>query len=459
VTRRVVVSMVALVAAVLLVLEVPLGINFARLQQDRLVTNLERDAVVIGSLVEDQLQAGTNPVTADFVDDELRRTDARILVTDAAGVSVLDTSDAFGVGRDYSTRPEVATALAGGRASGDRSSETLGEDLVYVAVPVASGGVVHGTVRITYPRAEVQSRIARNWLLLAGVAASVLLTTVVVGTALARWVTGPVRDLGDAAKDLADGELDRRAPDAAGPPEVRRLAMQFNTMAARLQELVQSQRAFVADASHQLRSPLTALRLELESLVAVTNAETRDGLERAVDESLRLGRLLDGLLVLARGDGQRPVPADVDAAAIARARHHAWQPVAREVDVDLRCDTPASCRAMAVEGHLEQIVDNLLANAVEATPAGGHIDVAVASHTEGVIVTVTDNGPGMTDTQLERAFDRFWRPPDAPAGSGTGLGLAIARQLARAGGGDVDLGHAPGGGLRAAVTLPASAAP
>lgn len=445
--------MVALVAVVLLVLEVPLGINFARLQQDRLVTNLERDAVVIGSLVEDQLQAGTTPVTADLVDDELRRTGVRIVVTDADGVSVLDTSDAFGVGRDYSTRPEVATALEGGRASGVRSSETLGEDLVYVAVPVASGGVVHGTVRITYPRAEVQARIRRNWLLLAGVAASVLVTTAVVGAALARWVTGPVRDLGDAADDLAAGALDRRAPTDAGPPEVRRLATQFNTMAARLEELVQSQRTFVADASHQLRSPLTALRLELEALAATADDGTRDGLERAVDESMRLGRLLDGLLVLARGDGRRPTPADVDAAAVARARQRAWEPVAEEAEVALRCEAPDAAPALAVEGHLEQVLDNLLANAIEATPPGGHVEVVVAARPDVVVATVTDDGPGMTDEQLARAFDRFWRAAEAPPGAGTGLGLAIARQLARAGGGDLVLDHAPGGGLRATVTL------
>ncbi len=453
-TRRLVLSYLAIVAVVLAVLEIPLGINYARGERDTLVTNLERDAVVVAGLVEDQLQGGVRPVEADL-DAYVERTGIRVVVTDADGISVLDTDGAFAVGRDYSTRPETATALAGGRSSGTRRSDTLGQDLVYVAVPVASGGAVHGSVRITYPGVEVDARVARNWFLLAGVALGVLATTAVVGVMLARWVTAPTRELGGVVAEVAAGRLDRRARDDDGPPEIRDLARRFNDMADRLEELIQSQRAFVADASHQLRSPLTALRLELENL-ADGPSGTADpaGLDRAVDETRRLSRILDGLLVLARAEGGRPGLATVDVAGVVADRVSAWAPVARDHGVDLVGVATGPVRAMAVEGYLDQVLDNLVDNAIEATPVGGEVHVRVhqrdSAHVE---VSVSDDGPGMDDRELTYAFDRFWRASTARPGRGSGLGLSIARQLARASDGDLVLERAPGGGLIARVVL------
>ncbi len=464
-TRRLVVSYLVIVAAVLAVLEIPLGINYARSQRDTLVTSLERDAVVVAGLVEDQLQSGVRPVRAD-IDDYVERTGIRVVVTDQDGISVLDTDGDMAVGRDYSTRPEVATALQGGRASGTRPSETLGQDLVYVTVPVASGGALHGTVRITYPGAAVDARVLRNWLLLLGVAIGVLATTTVVGVVLARWVTGPMQQLGEVVADVAVGRLGRRAREDLGPPEVRELGRRVNEMASRLEELIQSQRAFVADASHQLRSPLTALRLELENL-----ADSDPGvfgpadLDRAIDETLRLSRILDGLLLLTRAEGVRPEPSSVDVAAVVAERVRAWRPVARDNGVTLSGGDGGPAYGVAVDGHLDQVMDNLVDNAIEASPIGGVVRVTVQRRGGLVEVVVDDDGPGMDDTQLAHAFDRFWRANTARPGGGSGLGLSIARQLARASGGDLELevaggpgeggegGTGRGGGLRARVTL------
>lgn len=456
-TRRLVLSYLAIVAVVLAVLEIPLGINYARSQRDALVTNLERDAVVVAGLVEDQLQGGIRPVRTDLTDYVDGTAGIRVVVTDGDGISVLDSSGGFPIGRDYSTRGELATALGGGRASGTRWSETLAQNLVYVAVPVASGGTVHGAVRITYPRAAVDARIRRNWWLLAGVAGSVLTTTLVVGVALSRWITAPTRALGAVVAAVASGQLDQRARADLGPPEIRDLARRFNAMAERLGELIQSQRSFVADASHQLRSPLTALRLELEDLGDTDDGNTRSGLDRAVDETRRLGRLLDGLLVLARADGVRPEPTRIDVSQVLAGRLRAWQPVADDAGVELAAaqdvvHTPIC--AMAVDGHLEQTLDNLIANALEATPAGGQVVIGVDTHPDHLTVDLVDTGAGMTDDELGRAFDRFWRAGDARPGEGSGLGLPIARQLVRAGGGDLVLDRAPGGGTRARITLP-----
>lgn len=453
-TRRLVLSYLAIVAIVLAVLEIPLGINYARSQRATLVTNLERDAVVVAGLVEDQLQGGVRPVRADL-GAYVRQTGIRVVATDADGVSVLDTDGDFAVDRDYSTRPEIATALDGGRASGTRRSETLGQDLVYVSVPVASGGEVHGAVRITYPGAELDARVRRNWLLLAAVAAGVLATTTVVGVVLAGWVTRPTRELGAAVADVAAGRLDRRAAEDTGPPEIRDLAARFNTMAARLEELIQSQRAFVADASHQLRSPLTALRLELENLAdGPTDRIDPASLDRAVDETRRVSRILDGLLLLTRAEGVRPDLVTVDVAAVVADRVRAWRPVAEEAGVSLHGPPTAAHSAVAVDGHLDQVLDNLFDNAIEATPAGGAVRIDVLSaRSDRVDVTVEDDGPGMDDEDRARAFDRFWRASTARPGAGSGLGLPIARQLARASGGDLVLEGRDHGGLRARVVL------
>lgn len=452
-TRRLLLSYLAIVAVVLAVLEIPLGINSARSERDTLVTDLERDAVVVAGLVEDQLQAGIRPIRADL-DAYVQESGIRVVATDAEGISVLDTDHDFAPSRDYSTRPEIVAALAGARTSGSRWSETLGQDLVYVAVPVASGGAVHGAVRITFPGAEVDARVWRNWLLLAAVAIGVLATTAAVGVMLAGWVTGPTRELGVVMADVAAGQLDRRAAEDLGPPEIRDLARRFNEMTGRLEGLIQSQRAFVADASHQLRSPLTALRLELENL-ADNGSGTLDtaGFDRAVDETRRLSRILDGLLVLTRAEGVSPEPTTVDVCGVVAERVRSWVPVAAEHDVSLTWTADDPVEAVVVEGHLDQVLDNLVDNAIEATPAGGAVHVGVSRRDTVVEVAVVDEGPGMDDDDLVHAFDRFWRASTARPGHGSGLGLSIARQLARASGGDLVLERGAAGGLLARVTL------
>lgn len=186
-------------------------------------------------------------------------------------------------------------ALGGRRAVGSRSSSTLGSNFLYVAVPIASAGNVYGAVRVTYPTTSVDTRVRRVSWALVGVALVVLTAVALAGYALARSVLRPLRGLGRATAALANGDLDARAPTDAGPPELRRLAAAFNDMAGRLSRLVNAQRSFVADASHQLRTPLTALRLRLENLEPAVSSDAAD-LHAAVAETGRLARVVDGLL-------------------------------------------------------------------------------------------------------------------------------------------------------------------
>jgi signal transduction histidine kinase len=452
-TRRLLLSYLTITAFVLLLLEVPLGLSFANNEVDQLTSDLERDARVLATVVEDYFDRSAGPDPQRVADDYADRTGGRVVIVDGDGVSVAD-SDRPGERRDFSTRDEITTALTGGVASGTRYSETLGSDIVYVAVPIASGGTVLGAVRLTYPRDELDERIRRNWLMLAAIAGVVLLTVAAVGWFLARSVTRPVRALARGADQLARGDLTARVPERAGPPELRALAHEFNVMAARLEELVGAQRAFVADASHELRTPLTALRLRLENLETLAGPELHDELQSTTAEVVRLSGLVEGLLDLARHEGGRAERVVVDVAAECRERAEVWRALAEEQGVAIAVDTPHQLRALAAPDVVAQVLDNLLANALDAAPAGSTVTIRSVASGGSVELHVVDQGPGLGAEQRGRAFDRFWRGAGAAPG-GSGLGLAIVAQLAAANGGRAELRDAPGTGIDAVVLLEA----
>ena len=218
---------------------------------------------------------------------------------------------------------------------------------------------------------------------------------------------------------------------------------------------MKSQQSFVADASHQLRTPLAALRLRLE-LVEADGIDSRpEDIERALAEVQRLSQLVDSLLVLTRVEAARRMPESVDLGAVVADRCDAWFALASERDVEIASDAPP-IQVRSVPGRLEQVLDNLLSNALEVAPAGSilHIDARRAG--DDARLEVRDAGPGMTPDQRARAFDRFWRAGAARRdGGGFGLGLAIVRELVNADGGTVVLDDAPEGGLRVAITLAA----
>jgi signal transduction histidine kinase len=450
-TRRLLLTYLTLTAFVLVVLEIPLGLSFARSQRAQLAAAVERDATVLASFAEDQLEAGTATGLAALARAYHERTGGRVVIVDRTGLSLADSDPPAPGTRDFSSRPEIAAALRGDVATGDRFSTTLDSGLLYVAVPVASGGQVHGALRVSYPTAAVDSRVRRNWLLLGLVGVVVLAAAALVGLTLARSVTRPLVGLERAAEKLERGRLTARAPTDSGPPELRRLAHRFNAMASRLEELLGSQQAFVADASHQLRTPLTALRLRLENLEgALDRPEDAEELEAALDELARLAMLVEGLLALARAEGTESSLQPVDVAGALRDRLAAWTPLAAEQHVRLDLETNDPVRAMAVPGALEQIVDNYLGNALRAAPAGSTIRLATARDGDWVGVHVIDAGPGMSADQARRAFDRFWR---ASPGDGFGLGLSIVQRLATACGGEAELRPAGSGGVDAVLLL------
>jgi signal transduction histidine kinase len=221
-------------------------------------------------------------------------------------------------------------------------------------------------------------------------------------------------------------------------------------MVVKLDALLRSQDEFVADASHQLRTPLTALRLRLENLARedVTRSEE---VEPAIDEVERLSALVDGLLTLARADRATSEPIALDTAAAISERVEAWSALASEQGVRLSAEVEGRPFALVTAGRIEQVLDNLLANALEVSPAGSSVDVAAARSGGWIEIAVRDRGPGMTVEEIDRAFDRFWR--SGRGDDGFGLGLTIVARLVRADGGEVELRPRTDGGLEAIVRL------
>ena len=312
--RRLVFAVVGLVALILLVHDVPLRTHLRRVERDRVVTALERDASTLAAKAQKLLAqpepseavTATGITLAVLVSDYNTSSEARVIIVDRDGGVLAATDANIAVGQSYLNRPEIASALLGNSAVGTRRSETLGEDLVYSAVPVLTTDSVIGAVRLTYPESVVNGRVADRLRGLVLLAAISLGLAFVAAFLVATSVVRPLRRLRMQSDRIAAGDLSARAT-VEGPSEVRELAASFNEMAMRVEQTLAEQRRFAGDASHQLRTPLTALRLRVEqALAAVTEhpnratTEVAEDLEAAVAELERLARLVEQLLALAR---------------------------------------------------------------------------------------------------------------------------------------------------------------
>ncbi len=452
--NRLLLVLVGVVALVLAVHDIPLAGHLERVERDRLVTSLERDAFIMAGRAEEALQDGTaadEPILRSMVARYSREEGVRVAVINSDGIGVVG-SDANVLGQDFTNRPEVVDALSGAPKTGQRPSTTLGEDLFFVAVPVLSGDHVVGVVRLTAPERVVAGRAAGKVRGLLAVGLISLAIAVAVAALFARSITRPINRLQKATNQLAAGDLDTRADDTDGPPEIRSLAGSFNSMAGRLGQLVDRQRAFAGTASHQLRTPLTALRLRLEQLAMQVEGESEVGetVEAALFETDRLHRMIEGLLALSRAEDAAVGPIEVDLGGLVRDRAAHWVPLADERSVEIVVDVPDRVTVLAVAGAVEQIIDNLVDNALEVSPAGSMLQLQVNAGTHVAELHVIDEGPGMSVAERAVAFDRFWRG-EASAPGGSGLGLAIVHQLVAAGDGTAELRPSPSGGVDAVV--------
>lgn len=346
-------------------------------------------------------------------------------------------------------------------ATDGKTTAHWGDGALKVTVPaVADGGRTVGAVQVTYPTSDLTSRLWRIWGFRAVLAVGVLAVAAGLGALVARRLTRPLRQLNEMASRFGDGDLTARSP-VTGPPETQQLARTLNSGAERLDILIDSQRIFVADASHQLRTPLTALRLSLDNIAdGADDFFVREDVEQATAEVVRMSRLVNGLLVLARAEAKVSAAEALPLRELVEERLSVWRPAAEERGVTIALEGEFGGRpaVLASPGHLDQVLDNVLSNALEVSPDGTTITVRVSVGADSVELSVLDQGPGMSDAEKSRAFDRFWRGQGLTGRSGSGLGLAIVKQLVTDDGGTVALRDAPGGGLCVAVSLRPAAA-
>jgi len=375
----------------------------------------------------------------------------RVIVVDARGRLLADSAGTR-LGRSYDDRPEVEAALEGHGEQITRDSETLGEEILATSVPILNRGRPTGAVRITQSIDAVHKAVKTSILDIAALAGVVLLLGLVAGGLIAQQIARPIRRLDGAARRVAEGELDT-AVAVEGSTEQRSLARTFNEMTQRIKRLLRVQQDFVADASHQLRTPLTGLRLRLENLAERFrgDAPVERELGAAMGEIDRLSLIVDELLVLSRA-GEHELPGErIDLSeTVARAAAR-WRDAAADRGIALEVVAGGQgAKGWCAVPDLERSLDSLVENALTYSPAGTTVKLEAAPGR----IAVLDEGPGLSPGEEEAVFERFSRGSAGRRGTkGTGLGLAIARELTRQWGGDVRLRNRDGGGLAATIEL------
>ncbi len=433
-----------LVLAYVLVLAIgSMLVPLVRSVRDRVSAEVEQQAVTAAEVVA-ATAAGTDKLD-QLVQTSAREARGRVVIVDANGVVLADSSPGS-IGEDFSNRPEIAAALRGDVAQDQRRSETLDQEILATAVPLVRDGERAGAVRITQRVDAVQRAVWQATFGLVLVGLIVLALGLAAGALLAGSVAKPLRRLAAATRRAGEGDLSVRVP-IEGSREQREVGGAFNEMTARVQRMVDAQRDFVADASHQLRTPLTGLRLRLEEAAATAEGPAAEQVEGALEEVDRLSDVVTELLVLSEAGAARPPDAATDLHGAARRACERWS----SHDVELSVSGVASL-VHSTPADVDRILDVLIENAIDYGPAGQSIRLVVGPGR----VEVIDQGPGLAPGEEETIFARFHRGTVGRASRrrGTGLGLPIARELAGRWDGTVTLANVPGGGAVGTLTLP-----
>lgn len=330
-----------------------------------------------------------------------------------------------------------------------------------VAEPVLLDGELLGVAVTVSSTERVRDTIIGWWSAMAAGAIIAIALAVLAALPVVRWVLRPVQRLDDATAHLSAAVVKGEEVDpigaAGGPQELRRLSSSFDQLAATVSDTLAAQRAFVADASHQLRNPLTALRLRLGNLTGHLTLDAEEHQVAAIAEADRLGRILDELLAMARAESGSVEPVAVDVDQVVKQRVAGWQAVATHRNVSLVLAGEPGGRALMPPRGLEAVLDALLENALKFTGDGTLVEVEVRRADGMVSVSVRDHGPGLRPEELPRATDRFWRSREHQNVHGTGLGLAIVQRIVERVSGFVEVSAPEGGGLLVKIAVPASA--
>jgi heavy metal sensor kinase len=327
-----------------------------------------------------------------------------------------------------------------------------------LTLPVMRGGRPVRVIRVGSSLRNVAETRARFLLVMGGLLPVGLLLAGLGGWVLARRALRPVGRMAQSAQRISAERLAERVEETGAGDELDRLARTLNRMLARLDEAFQQVRRFSADASHELQTPLTTLRGELEVALrsARTPGEYQETLRSALEEIDRISRLVEGLLILARAESgalrmdRRPV----DLAGLVEEVYWRLKVLADERSVELRMAVEEPLVVSGDRDRLRGLLVNLVDNAVKYTGEGGRVLLSLARDRDRARIEVADTGPGIPEEALERIFQPFYRSEEVLAEQGSGLGLSIARSIALAHGGELTAASRPGEGSTFRVLLP-----
>ena len=458
-TRRLLFTYLTFALLILVGLEVPLGYVQQRNEQHQAFEQLEVAAEVLAVFVDSALSSNDLAKIDVLAHETALCLGGQVDIVNAHGTVLSSTQPSTAIS---AAAPDIRTVLSGQAHASTRTAMSAGVEVMSVAVPIRPG-FAHGAVRLSVPSEAMMAGADRFRLVLVVAGLLVLAAAAAIAFALARWISRPIRALEQATRILADGTPPPPVPTNNGPPELRRLATTFAATADRLHGLLASQRSFIGHASHQLKTPLAALRLRLENLEPDITAAGGRNLQSALTETDRLARMVESLLTMARSE-QSTLPREpIRLGEAVAERICFWTPLVTRRGVRLSASGPPDAQALVLPGAIEQIIDNLLSNALRVAPHGSTVDVSWRStpHTTGTQMMelhVVDQGPGLTPEQRTRALDPFWRAPGM-VNDGTGLGLSVVRTLAEASGGHARLEPGNPVGIDAVITLPATPHP
>ena len=446
--------LLAAFAYALLVVMVALMVPLATNLDDRVNAEVEADSAAQAQVVAASVVDGLDqPARLQRVSAEAsERLGGRVFIVDGRGRLLADSAGRENVGASVfaeASHTPLREALDGGIGQGTHPPDL---DELSTAVPLVRNGRTVGALEVEQSLASVNEEVRRDVAALIGIGVLALALGLGVAWILAGSLSRPLHALAEAARRMADGDLAARAPEGGSSEQVE-VARSFNEMADRLGAVLESQRAFVADASHQLRTPLTGLSLRLEAAASKAGASgAAQDLAAAERETERLSAVVGDLLALASSE-EEAEPDRAELGDAARAAAGRWRDPADESGRDLLVSGDGRLEVGAGERDLALILDNLLENAIKYSPRGSAVEIAWERVDGRASLRVLNAGGPLSDEERERAFERFFRGSSSQRRPGTGLGLPIVAALARRAGGEARLANREGC-VVAEVTLP-----
>lgn len=476
---RLLLANLALILAALLGLVLWTGYRLQRAAMEEARVELGLKAVLIANALREPLVIyegeGKKPESSDDEEHEanvpvlpgLQQRDLRTLVVSYAEevggrvtvfspeLHLLASSDQAAL-QAAEAPPETVGALRGGEPFAIRTDEATGEERLFVAAAISGFERPGGVVQLSIPMAKLRADIRSTWLLLISAGLVVALLSILASVLLARQIIRPIKALTTAAHQLAAGDLSTRL-DLDRQDELGDLAAAFDHMAAEIGDLLGRERAFVANASHELRSPLTAIQLRAELLQRLLPQDERSQryLAEIERETGYLSRLTSQLLDLERMDAGATPPHSCSPLPVLTQVVEGMSSAAQEVQVQFHDQLPPALADVPLSAEqLELVVRNLLDNAIKYTPAGGQVWLTAAEGAAGLRIVVRDTGIGIPAADLPHVFDRFYRVDKARDRRGAGLGLSLVRAIMTQCQGEVTVASGEGEGTTVTLVFP-----